>query len=232
MIVLRKAEDRGQANHGWLQTAHTFSFANYYDPNYLGFKSLRVINEDHVAPEGGFSTHGHQDMEILTYVLEGALEHKDSLGNGSMIQPGEIQRMSAGTGIFHSEFNPSHSDPVHLLQIWILPAQKGLDPSYQQQQLDFNSSSGKLHLIASSEEKEGTVTVHQDVKVYAGKLPAGDRLVYDLASHRYAWIQVARGSILLNGMPLEAGDGAAVSQETQLKIEATQAAEILLFDLA
>jgi hypothetical protein len=232
MITLRKAEDRGHANHGWLDTYHTFSFANYYDPKHMGFRALRVINEDHVSPTAGFGTHGHRDMEIITYVLEGALEHKDNIGNGSVIQPGEVQRMSAGTGILHSEFNHSETEAVHLLQIWLLPAQNGLSPSYEQRNFSPAKTPGKLHLVAAKDGREGAVTVHQDVDLYAAVLQKGDRLYHTLQPQRHAWVQVARGAITLNGLPLDTSDGAAISNETEVVIEATKEAEILLFDLA
>lgn len=232
MITLRKAEDRGHANHGWLDTYHTFSFANYYDPKHMGFRALRVINEDYVSPTAGFGTHGHRDMEIITYVLEGALEHKDNIGNGSVIQPGEVQRMSAGTGILHSEFNHSENEAVHLLQIWLLPAQNGLSPSYEQRNFSPAKTPGKLHLVAAKDGREGAVTVHQDVDLYAAVLQKGDRLSHTLQPQRHAWVQVARGAITLNGLPLDTSDGAAISNETEVVIEATKEAEILLFDLA
>ena len=231
MIVVRKAEERGHANHGWLNTYHTFSFANYYDPNYLGFKSLRVINEDRVIAGAGFGKHGHQDMEIITYVLKGALEHQDSIGTGSIIKPGEVQRMSAGTGILHSEFNASKTDPVHFLQIWILPDKKGIEPSYEQQKFDLEKTSGKLQLIAAPDGRDNAVAVHQDMSLYAGILDTGDRVSYTLKPQRHAWVQVARGAIDLNGNFLNTSDGAAISEETELTIEAKQKAEILLFDL-
>ncbi len=230
MIKIRRAEDRGYADYGWLKTYHTFSFANYYDPNYLGFRALRVINEDRVLGGNGFGTHGHRDMEIITYVLEGGLEHRDSLGNGSVIYPGEVQRMSAGKGILHSEYNSSGKNLVHLLQIWIVPNQKGLTPSYEQKKVDIPW--GKLQLIASPEAEEGSVRIHQDVKIYAGKLAEGDRLSYSLGEGRYAWLQIAAGTIALNGLDLANSDGAAISQETELNIVGKKPAEILLFDLA
>lgn len=232
MLTIRKAEDRGHANHGWLDTYHTFSFANYYDPKHMGFRSLRVINEDRVSPDAGFGTHGHRDMEIITYVLQGALEHKDSIGNGSVIQPGDVQRMSAGTGILHSEFNHSKTDSVHLLQIWLLPDQEGLPPSYEQQNFSVTKNPGKLHLVAARDGREGAVTVHQDVDLYAAVLNQGDRISHTLKPQRHAWVQVARGTITLNGLPLDTSDGAAISNETDVVIEATNDAEILLFDLA
>lgn len=232
MINIRKSEDRGHANHGWLDTYHTFSFANYYDPNHLGFRSLRVINEDRVSPGSGFGTHGHENMEIITYILEGELEHKDSIGNGSIIQPGEVQRMSAGTGILHSEFNHSQTNPVHLLQIWIVPDQKGLQPSYEQKSFSSTNTSVHLKLIAAPEGKNGIVIVHQDVNLYAGILERGTLINHSLLPQRHAWIQVARGAITVNDIPLETGDGAAISEETKIVIESRQKSEILLFDLA
>lgn len=232
MIILRKAEDRGHANHGWLDTYHTFSFANYYDPKHMGFRALRVINEDYVSPTAGFGTHGHRDMEIITYVLEGALEHKDNIGNGSVIQPGEVQRMTAGTGILHSEFNHSETEAVHLLQIWLLPDQNGLSPSYEQRNFSPAKTPGQLHLVAAKDGREGAVTVHQDVDLYAAVLKPGDRISHTFKPQRHAWIQVARGAITLNGLSLDTSDGAAISNETEVVIEATQDAEFLLFDLA
>lgn len=232
MIVVRKAEDRGHANHGWLNSYHTFSFANYHDPKYMGFRALRVINEDRVSPTAGFGTHGHRDMEIVTYVLDGALEHKDNIGNGSIIQPGDVQRMSAGTGILHSEFNHSQTEPVHFLQIWLLPDTNGLKPSYEQRNFSPAKTPGKLQLVAARDGRENAVTIHQDVDLYAGVLKAGDRISHTLKPERHAWVQVARGAITLNGLPLDTSDGAAISEETDVVIEATEDVEILLFDLA
>ncbi len=232
MITIRQAQERGHANHGWLDSHHTFSFANYYDPKHIGFRTLRVINEDRVSPSNGFGTHGHRDMEIITYVLEGALEHKDSIGTGSVIQPGEVQRMSAGTGILHSEFNHSQTQPVHFLQIWLLPEKKGLSPSYEQRNFSPAKTPGKLHLVAARDGRENAVTVHQDVDLYAAVLKEGDRISYTLKPQRHAWVQVARGTITLNSLPLNTSDGAAISEETDVVIEATKDAEILLFDLA
>ncbi|HEY9635693.1 MAG TPA: pirin family protein [Coleofasciculaceae cyanobacterium] len=232
MLTIRKAEDRGHANHGWLDSYHTFSFANYYDPKHMGFRALRVINEDRVSPSAGFGTHGHKDMEIITYVLEGAVEHKDSIGTGSVIKPGEVQRMSAGTGILHSEFNHSKTAPVHFLQIWLLPESQGLQPSYEQQHFSLAKTPGKLHLVAARDARNGAVKVHQDVDLYAAVLKAGDRVSHSLELHRHAWVQVARGAITLNGSPLDTSDGAAISSEPEVVIEATKDAEILLFDLA
>ncbi|HCV31077.1 MAG TPA: quercetin 2,3-dioxygenase [Microcoleaceae bacterium UBA9251] len=232
MIAIRKSAARGHANHGWLDSYHTFSFANYYDPNYMSFRSLRVINEDIINPGKGFGTHGHTDMEIITYVLEGALEHKDSLGTGAIIKPGEVQRMSAGTGIQHSEFNPSQTEPVHLLQIWLLPDTNGLPPSYEQRDFPLEERRGKLRLVAARDARKGAVKVHQDVDLYAAVLDKNSRVSHALQSNRHAWVQVARGSVLLNGLPLEKGDGAAVSDESEVVVEATENAEFLLFDLA
>jgi redox-sensitive bicupin YhaK (pirin superfamily) len=230
MITLRKAEDRGYANHGWLKSYHSFSFANYYDPNYLGFKSLRVINEDRVSPGAGFSTHGHRDMEIITYVLEGALEHQDSLGNGSIIQPREIQRMSAGTGIFHSEYNASATDLVHFLQIWLIPQEKGITPSYAQQKLAQGES---FQLLAAPTAQAGAVQINQDVWLYRGQLAQAEVLNYTLAPGRAAWLQVTRGSCDLNGIILAPGDGAAVEEINNLEGKGLQEnTEFLLFDLS
>jgi hypothetical protein len=229
MITIRKAEERGHANYGWLDTHHTFSFAQYYDPQQINFRSLRVINEDKVIGGKGFHTHGHQDMEILTYVLEGELEHQDSLGTGSLIRQGEIQRMSAGTGIKHSEFNHSATNPLHLLQIWIIPDPKNLEPSYEQKAIEFSSHT--LQLIASPTGAGNAVKVHQDVNLYAGILPLGQSLTHSLAPSRYGWLQVARGQITVNGVHLRAGDGAAISEETSLAIQSLEDSEILLFDL-
>lgn len=231
MIAIRKSEARGHANHGWLDSYHTFSFANYYDPKQMNFRSLRVINEDIINPGKGFGTHGHRDMEIITYVLAGALEHKDSLGTGAVIKPGEVQRMSAGTGIQHSEFNHSQTDPVHLLQIWLLPDTNGLPPSYEQRDFPVAERRGNLRLVAARDARDGAVKIHQDVDLYAAVLDKNSRVSHALQSNRHAWVQVARGSVLLNGLALEKGDGAAVSDESELLLEATADAEILLFDL-
>ena len=232
MITLRPGNERGHANHGWLDSYHTFSFANYYDPKHMGFRHLRVINEDRVQPSRGFGTHSHRDMEIITYVLEGALEHKDSLGTGAVIAPGEAQRMSAGTGISHSEFNYSRTDPVHFLQIWILPDQQGLQPSYEQRDFPLEEKRGKLRLIAAKDARDGAVTVHQDVDLFVTLLTSGEKVIHQLRPHRHAWVQVARGAVMLNGMALKAGDGAAVSEEEKLEINANDTSEVLLFDLA
>ncbi len=232
MIKVRPGHERGHANHGWLDTYHTFSFAEYHDPRFMGFRHLRVINEDRVQPGAGFGTHSHRDMEILTCVLEGALEHSDSMGNSSVIRPGELQRMSAGTGVSHSEYNHSQVDPVHLLQIWILPARKGLTPGYEQRVFPGEERQGRLRLIAARDGRDGAVTIHQDVNLFAGILASGDTVIHRLTHGRHAWVQVARGAMRLNGLPLKAGDGAAVSEEETLSISAEQPSELLLFDLA
>jgi redox-sensitive bicupin YhaK (pirin superfamily) len=227
MIQVRKSKDRGHANHGWLDSWHTFSFADYHDPRHMGFSALRVINEDRVTPGEGFPTHPHRDMEIITYVLEGALEHKDSLGSGSVIRPGEVQRMSAGTGIRHSEFNHSQSEPVHFLQIWILPDVQGAKPGYEQKRIELD---GGLRLVASPDGSSGSVTIHQDARVYAARLN-GAEISHALAPGRRAWLQVARGTAKVNGTELQAGDGAGFAGETELRLAADGSAEVLLFDL-
>jgi redox-sensitive bicupin YhaK (pirin superfamily) len=232
MITIRKAEDRGHFDFGWLGTYHTFSFDQYYDPAHVHFRSLRVINEDRVQPAHGFPTHSHRDMEIITYILSGALEHRDSMGNGSVIRPGDVQRMTAGTGVSHSESNPSDVEPVHLLQIWILPETNGLAPSYEEKHFSDEERRDRLRLMASQEGRDGSVTIHQDARLYATVLDAGKMLVHTLAQDRYAWLQVARGTIHLNEMELKQGDGAAVRKESELRITAHDQAELLLFDLA
>jgi redox-sensitive bicupin YhaK (pirin superfamily) len=228
MIEIRHRDERGHFDHGWLNTYHTFSFDRYYDPSYMGFRALRVINEDRVAPAQGFGTHPHRDMEILTYILEGALEHKDSMGTGSIIRPGEVQRMSAGTGVTHSEFNPSRTEPVHLLQIWILPEARGLKPSYEQRQFSRDEMRGRLRLVAGHDPVDGAVKIHQDVRLFATILD-GASVKYELQPARYAWLQIAKGAIELNGKKLEAGDGAAVAEERNLELSGN--GEALLFDL-
>jgi quercetin 2,3-dioxygenase len=232
VISIRRSAERGGGDLGWLNTRHSFSFDRYYDPRFMGFRSLRVINEDVVQPGEGFPTHPHKDMEIITYLLEGALEHKDSLGTGSVILPGDGQRMSAGSGIRHSEFNHSKTDPAHLLQIWILPDHSGHTPDYEQRQFPADEKKGKLRLIASPDGKDGSVTIHQDAKLYVSLLAPGQEVTHGLGKGRYAWLQVAKGGVELNGNALSQGDGAAVSEESQLKIRGTQDSEILLFDLA
>ena len=232
MIRLRKATDRGHADHGWLDTWHTFSFADYYDPEHMGFRALRVINDDVVAPGRGFGTHPHRDMEIVTYVLEGALAHEDNMGNASTIVPGEVQRMSAGTGVLHSEFNHSRTDRVHLLQIWLLPDRTGIAPSYEQTLFPDEEKRGRLRLVASPDGADGSVMIHQDARLYATLLVPGEEVSHPLAPGRHAWVHVARGKASLNGRPLEAGDGAAVSAEERLTLRGDGQAEVLLFDLA
>jgi len=237
MITLRPAEERGHAQHGWLDSWHTFSFADYHDPAHMGFRTLRVINDDRVQPGAGFPTHPHRDMEIVTYVLAGALEHKDSMGTGSVIRPGEVQRMSAGTGVTHSEFNASRTELVHLLQIWILPERQGLRPEYEQKEFPERERRGRLRLIGARDAADGAVTIHQDVRLYATLLAPGERVTHTFAPGRHAWVQVARGDVRLNGTPLTAGDGAAISDERALDLvgepaPAGGAGEVLLFDLA
>ncbi len=232
MITVRKAEERGHFNRGWLDTYHTFSFDRYYDPNHMGFRSLRVINEDRVQPGRGFPTHSHRDMEIITYILEGGLEHRDSMGNGSVIRPGDVQRMTAGMGVSHSEANPSPSEPVHLIQIWILPNQLGLEPGYEQKFFSEDQRRDQLCLVASDDGQYGSVTVHQDVALYASRLDNGSAVTHLLAPDRHAWVQVAHGRVTVNGQTLNQGDGAAISEEANLQIAGLEGAEVLLFDLA
>lgn len=231
-ISIRSAESRGHENHGWLGSFHSFSFAHYYDPKHMGFGPLRVINEDRVQPGAGFDTHGHSDMEIISYVLEGALEHKDSLGTGSVIRPGDVQRMSAGSGIRHSEFNHSKTEPVHFLQIWIIPEIKGLKPGYEQKAFGRDEKRGRLRLIGSRNGRDGSVTIHRDVDLYASVLSSGQTVTHELSAGRGAWLQVARGSVVFNDKPLKAGDGVAVDAPGMLRIEGQQEAEVLLFDMA
>ena len=230
MMKIRKAEERGQANYGWLDTHYTFSFANYYDPDHMGFRALRVINDDIVGPGGGFDTHGHRDMEIITYVLSGALQHKDSMNNGRVIRPGEFQYMAAGTGVLHSEFNPSPTEPVHLLQIWILPEKKGLKPHYAER-TGSQLPGGRLNLVASQAGREGSIAINQDSDLYLAKLSPGEAVTHNLRSKRHAWVHVAEGEVTLNGRSLRAGDGAAVSDERELKFGAKTPSQVLLFDL-
>jgi len=232
VITLRHQEERGVSRYDWLDSRHTFSFNQYYDPRHMDFRSLRVINDDRVAPGGGFGAHGHRDMEILTYVLDGQLEHKDSMGNGSVISPGDVQRMSAGTGITHSEYNHSRTAPVHFLQIWIVPERKGLQPGYEQKRFPRQDMRGTLRRIAAPGGRDGALIVHQDVSLYAAVLDPGQKATHVLDAGRHAWVQVARGSITLNGIPVQAGDGASVSEEPRLEFEGKEPAEVLLFDLA
>ncbi len=232
MLTIRRSGERGGGDHGWLKTQHTFSFNDYWDEKWMGFRSLRVINEDWVAPNSGFPTHPHRDMEIITYVLSGQLEHKDSLGTGSVILPGDGQRMSAGRGIRHSEFNPSPSEKVHLLQIWILPDKNGYDPGYEQKSFPEAEKRGRLRLIASSDGADGSVKIHQDAKLFVTLLGPGEEVRHTLGAKRHAWLQVAKGEVELNGQRLGQGDGAAVSDEKELTIKGTNDGEVLLFDLA
>ena len=232
MISVRPSKQRGGGDHGWLNTRHSFSFDTYYDPKFMGFRSLRVINEDIVQPGHGFPMHPHRDMEIITYILEGAVEHQDSLGTGSVIRPGDGQRMSAGKGIRHSEKNPSQTDPAHLLQIWILPERPGLEPSYEQKTFPAEEKRGKLRLIAAPGGEDGSVTIHQDAKLYVSLLEPGQEVSHQLGKGRHAWLQVAKGGVELNGNSLSQGDGAAISNEPKLNVKGLDSAEILLFDLA
>lgn len=231
MIAIRPADERGLANLGWLNSRHTFSFGHYYDPQFMGFGPLRVINEDRVKPGQGFGTHGHQDMEIISYVLDGALEHKDSIGTGSIIRPGDVQRMSAGTGVQHSEFNASDSDPVHFLQIWIIPEQNGLEPSYEQKAFSDDDKRGQLRLVGSRDGRDGSVTIHQDVSLFASLLANDDEVDYELGEGRHGWLQVARGAVRLDDHELSAGDGVALKGKRALKIQGVNDAEVLLFDM-
>jgi redox-sensitive bicupin YhaK (pirin superfamily) len=232
MITVRRGNERGGGNYGWLDTKHTFSFSDYWDPKWMGFRSLRVINEDYVAPAGGFPTHPHSDMEIITYVLEGNLEHKDSLGTGSVIRPGDGQRMTAGRGIRHSEYNPSKTERVHLYQIWILPEKKGLEPSYEQKSFPTDEKQGKLRLVASPDAKDGSVKINQDARLYVTLLKPGEEVSHDFGKNRHGWLQVAKGSVELDDQTLNQGDGAAISDEKRLRIKGTKESEVLLFDLA
>jgi len=232
MISIRQAKERGHFDHGWLNTYHTFSFDQYYDPRHMGFRNLRVINEDFVAGGRGFPTHGHRDMEIITYILEGALKHEDSMGNGSVIRPGDVQRMTAGTGVRHSEKNASDTERVHLLQIWILPHTVGLEPGYEQKAFTEDERRGQLRLIASEDGRDGSVQLNQDVSLFASILPAGQEIEHTMDERRHAWIQVARGSIVVNGENAEQGDGVMVAGESQLTVRAQEQAEVLLFDLS
>jgi redox-sensitive bicupin YhaK (pirin superfamily) len=232
MIQIRKSEDRGHAQHGWLDSRHTFSFADYYDPRFMGFRALRVINEDRIEPGRGFGTHPHRDMEIVSYVIEGALAHKDSMGTGSTIKPGDVQRMSAGTGVTHSEFNPSPAELVHFLQIWLLPERNELPPSYEQRKFPEGERRNTLRLVASRDARAGSVRVHQDVDLYASLLSGGAAVELALRPTRHAWVQVVRGDVAVNGTPLAAGDGAALNDERRVRLEAGSETELLLFDLA
>ena len=232
-ISIRPAQERGAANFGWLDSRHSFSFGQYYDPDCMGFGNLRVINEDRVAPGQGFATHEHKDMEIISYVLEGALEHKDSIGNGSLIRPGDVQRMTAGTGIQHSEYNASKTEPVHFLQIWVLPEQKGLEPGYEQKNFAIAERSSGLRLVGSRDGRDGSITIHQDIDLFTAALAEGESASHSLPPNRIAWLQVACGTLQLNGLTLVAGDGAAVSGEDVIALQSTApGTEVLLFDMA
>lgn len=233
MLEVRRSEARGHFDHGWLDTRHTFSFSEYQDPKFMGFRSLRVINEDRVIPGQGFGTHGHKDMEILSYVLEGAIAHKDSLGTIEVLKPGEVQRMTAGSGIRHSEFNPSDKDPLHFLQIWILPEKDNLTPGYEQKDFPFEARRGQLKLLASRDGRDGSLTVHQDVSVHGALLSKGERAELALRPGRYGWVQVVRGELEVNGTALKPGDGVALSQEPYIQLLGkSDGVEVLLFDLA
>jgi redox-sensitive bicupin YhaK (pirin superfamily) len=232
MLKIRKASERGHADHGWLNSHHTFSFADYYDPAHMGFGQLRVINDDRVAPGRGFGTHPHRDMEIISYVLDGALAHKDSMGNGSEMRPGDVQRMSAGTGVTHSEFNPSADEPVHFLQIWILPDARGHEPGYEQKHFAAAEKRGRLRLVASREGRDGSVSLNQDVDLYAGLLSGEEALTFEATANRDVWVHIARGELMLNGQALAAGDGAALNGPGALSFTAGKDAEVLLFDMA
>jgi len=232
MLIVRKSDERGTADLGWLYSRHTFSFSDYYDPQHMGFGPLRVINEDRVSPGQGFGTHGHQDMEIISYVLEGALEHKDSIGTGSVIRPGDVQVMSAGTGIRHSEFNHSKTEPVHFLQIWIVPDREGIAPRYDQKRFPDNEKRGRLRLVGSSDGRDGSIVIHQDVQFFAAVLNTGEQVTHALPAGRRAWLQVVRGAVETNGQRIDAGDSAAVDDEAALTVTArNDDAEILVFDL-
>jgi quercetin 2,3-dioxygenase len=232
MIAVRRSDERGYADHGWLRSFHSFSFADYLDPKHMGFGALRVINEDRVQPGAGFGTHGHRDMEIISYVLDGSLEHKDSIGNGSVIRPGDVQRMSAGRGVMHSEFNPSDDKVVHFLQIWIEPSVRGVAPGYEERKFDASAKKGALKLVASPDGREGSVTIHQDALVYATILDGADRAVHRMPAGRRAYVHVARGGLTVNGEMLAAGDALKATDTAELVLESGKQAEVLLFDLA
>jgi len=230
MMTLRKANERGHADHGWLDTWHTFSFAGYYDPAHMGYRSLRVINDDKVAPGAGFGTHPHRDMEIITYVLSGQLEHKDSMGNGRIIKPGEVQYMAAGTGVQHSEFNPSGKDPVHLLQIWIMPDRKGAKPNYAEKNFT-NAKTGRLNLVTSKTGRDGSIAINQDAELHLAKLSPGESVAHELRPGRHAWVHVAEGELTVNGQRLTGGDAVAIADEKQIALAASKNSQVLLFDL-
>jgi redox-sensitive bicupin YhaK (pirin superfamily) len=232
MITLRRSNERGHANHGWLDSHHTFSFADYHDPRHMGFGALRVINDDRVAAGQGFGTHGHRDMEIISYVLDGALAHKDSLGTGSVLRPGDVQRMSAGTGVRHSEFNGSEKEEVHFLQIWIVPEKNGIKPVYEEKKFPDAEKRGRLRLIASRDGRDGSVTIVQDASIHAGLFAAGEHARHELKAGRSAWVHVARGEVQVNGQVLREGDGAALTAEAAVEVKGTTGGEVLVFDLA
>lgn len=232
MINLRRSDERGRADLGWLDSRHTFSFANYHDPRHMGFRALRVINEDRVRGGAGFGTHGHRDMEILSFVLSGRLAHEDSMGNGSVLGAGDVQRMTAGTGVEHSEMNASGDEPVHFLQVWVLPERRGLEPGYEERHVFEDDKRGRLHLVASGSPRDGALKIHQDVNVYTTLLEPGREASLDLAEDRHAWLQVIRGDVRVDGHELAAGDGAAVSDERRISLSATTEAELVVFDLA
>lgn len=232
MMTIRKASERGHADHGWLDSHHTFSFADYYDPKHMGFRSLRVINDDRVEAGRGFGAHPHRDMEIISYVLDGALAHKDSMGTGATIRPGDVQRMSAGTGVTHSEFNASKSDLVHFLQIWLVPSERGIKPGYEQKTFTDADKRGRLRLVASPDGAEGSITIHTDARVYAGVFGAGERAELPLADKRGAWVHVARGNVKVNGELVGDGDGVAIEREQTIRVEGVDGGEVLVFDLA
>jgi redox-sensitive bicupin YhaK (pirin superfamily) len=232
MITIRRANERGHANHGWLDSHHTFSFADYYDPEHMGFRSLRVINDDRVKGGAGFGAHPHRDMEIISYVLEGALAHKDSTGTSDVIKPGDVQRMSAGTGVMHSEFNASKTELVHFLQIWLLPEKRGIKPSYEQKRFGADEKRGKLRLIASPDARDGSLAIHTDARVYAGTFDRGESAELALAAGRHAWVHVARGEVTVNGSTVKDGDGVALTDESRVQIEGLAGGEVIVFDLA
>lgn len=231
MLELRRSEDRGHADHGWLNAYHSFSFGDYYDPQHMGFGSLRVINEDRIKPGSGFGTHGHKDMEIITYVLEGELAHQDNMGNGSVIRPGDVQRMSAGQGVMHSEFNHAEGASTHLLQIWILPNVQGIAPGYEERRFDAAEKRGRLRLIASPDGQDGSVTIHQDAKLYAGLLDGLEQAVYPISARRKVYLHLAQGELSVNGIALKAGDALRITDEDHITLDAGRQAEVLLFDL-
>lgn len=232
MITIRGADERGGMNYGWLDTRHTFSFGEYYDPRHMGFRSLRVINDDRVAPGAGFPSHPHRNMEIISYVIDGAIEHRDSMGNGSVVRAGDFQRMTAGTGVTHSEFNPSKTDRLHFLQIWVLPEKQGLEPGYEQRAFDREERQGKLRLVASRGGENGSLHIHQDVKLYSALLSNGEEVQHVFAPGRHGWVHVVQGDVELNGQRLSGGDGAAISEESDVRIRSEGAGEVLLFDLS